>query len=68
MLLGGSQAPPSFWRKFLGDFSGTVDFKSNPEVPRSQTTPETPRTSPEFPASPQSSAFSLESLTPSDDS
>ena len=48
--LGGSQAPPSFWRvpglprkfpelprKFFGDFPGsslTVEINSNPEVPR----------------------------------
>ena len=62
--LGGSQAPPSFWkvprlpqkfpglpRKFLSDFPGssvTVELNSNPEVPR-----KFPRLSRNFPELPQ---------------
>ena len=61
--LGGSQAPPSFWkvpglpqnfpqlpRKFFGDFPGsslTVEFNSNPRVP--QKFPRLPGSSPNFP-------------------
>ena len=61
--LGGSQAPPSFWkvpglprkfpqlpRKFFGDFPGsslTVEFNSNPGVPRKF--PRLPRKFPELP-------------------
>ena len=62
--LGGSQAPPSFWKvpglsrkfpelpwKFFGDFpasSPTVDLNSNPEVPR-----KFPRLPRKFPGLPQ---------------
>ena len=61
--LGGSQAPPSFWkvpglprkfpqlpRKFFGDFPGsslTVELNSNPGVPRKL--PRLPRKFPNFP-------------------
>ena len=61
--LGGSQAPPSFWRvrglprkfpelprKFFGDFPGsslTVELNSNSEVPRKF--PELPRKFPKLP-------------------
>ena len=61
--LGGSQAPPSFWkvpglprkfpklpRKFFGDFPGsslTVESNSNPEVPRRF--PKLPRKFPKLP-------------------
>ena len=78
--LGGSQAPPSFWkvpglprkfpelpRKFLGDFPGssvTVELSSNPEVPRKS--PKLPRKFlGDFPGG---QPLSLGSLTPSPDS
>ena len=84
--LGGSQAPPSFWevhrlprkfpelpRKFFGDFPGsslTVEFNSNPEVPRKfpklpRKFPKLPRKFPDFPGG---QPLSLGSPTPSPDS
>ena len=91
--LGGGQAPPSFWkvpglprkfpelpRKFFGDFPGsslTVEFNSNPEVPRKfpklpRKFPKLPRKFPKlprkFPDFPGGQPLSLGSLTPSPDS
>ena len=77
--LGGSQAPPSFWKS--PDFPGSSPATS-PEVfrrlPRkfshcgilqqSRGSPEVSQTSPEVPGLPRRSALSLGSLTPSPDS